>query len=329
MATIKDIAEKAGVSISTVSRVLNFDESLKVTAKTKRRILEIAEEFDYVTVRDRKSRSGQKIGILNWYDSEKELGDPYYLYIRLAAEKRCHDLGVEVVRIDFDCDEDTARKLDGILAIGKYGRSDIDNLMKLNEEIVFTDFSTDNRCDSVVIDFKEAMDLALGYLYGRGHRRIGYIGGREFFPDRDEVSDLRFKFYKEFMLMNDIYLEADCYFGDFSLKGGYRLMKEALEKPERPTAFFLGNDSMALGAYKAISEAGLVIPDDISIVGFNDLPGSKYMVPSLTTVRVYQDYLGQAAVDLLLEGIVSSREFRKKVVIPVKLMERDSVSDNT
>jgi len=105
-------------------------------------------------------------------------------------------------------------------------------------------------------------------------------------------------------------------------------MKEALEKPDRPTAFFLGNDSMALGAYKAISEAGLDIPNDISIIGFNDLPGSKYMVPSLTTIRVYQDYLGQAAVDLLLESIGSNREFRKKVVIPVKLMERDSVSDN-
>ncbi|HSP47082.1 MAG TPA: substrate-binding domain-containing protein, partial [Clostridiaceae bacterium] len=114
---------------------------------------------------------------------------------------------------------------------------------------------------------------------------------------------------------------------EFSHKSGYRLMKEALQKPVRPTAFFMGNDSMALGAYKAISEMGLKIPEDISIVGFNDLPSAKYMVPSLTTIRVYSDYLGHAVVDLLNESILTNREYRKKVIIPVSLRIRESVKD--
>lgn len=327
MATIKDIAEKAGVSIATVSRVLNFDETLKVADKTKMRIFEVAEEFDYIPVRERKGKKGQKIGIINWYNSEKELGDPYYLYIRLAAERRCQELGLDIVRIDLNDDLESLRKLDGVVAIGKYEKTDIDRISALNEDLVFVDYSTDDRFDAVVIDFKDAMEKILGYVYAMGHRKIGYIGGKEFFKDSSEVVDYRYLYFKEFMLLREIFDDSACLFGEFSHKSGYRLMKEALEKPDRPTAFFMGNDSMALGAYKAISEVGLKIPDDISIVGFNDLPSAKYMVPSLTTIRVYSDYLGHAVVDLLNESILSSREYRKKVVIPVSLRIRESVRE--
>ncbi len=86
---------------------------------------------------------------------------------------------------------------------------------------------------------------------------------------------------------------------------------------------------MAVGAYKAIYEKGLKIPDDISIVGFNDLPGSKYMVPSLSSVRVYTEYLGEASVDLLSEILEKDRRYVKRVVIPVKLKIRESVRDLT
>ena len=97
-----------------------------------------------------------------------------------------------------------------------------------------------------------------------------------------------------------------------------------LEEDERPTAVFVENDTMAVGAYKAVSEEGLTIPDDISIVGFNDQPSAKYMIPSLTTVKLSTEYLASAAVDLLLENIDGSRPYKKKVIIPTKLKIRKS-----
>ena len=107
-------------------------------------------------------------------------------------------------------------------------------------------------------------------------------------------------------------------------KNGYDLTKRMLKEKVRPTAVFVENDTMAVGAYKAIAEEGLVIPDDISIVGFNDQASAKYMVPSLTTVKLSTEYLASAAVDLLLENIDGSRPYKKKVIIPTKLKIRKS-----
>jgi len=146
------------------------------------------------------------------------------------------------------------------------------------------------------IDFRDAMMKLMTYLHENGHRRVGYLGGKEFYHSGKPVFDFRFQYFKEFMYFHDIFNHDDCYFGDLSHQDGYRLMNEALKKEERPTVFFCGNDNMAVGAYKAIYEDGLKIPEDISIVGFNDLTGSKYMVPSLTSVRVYTEYLGEASV---------------------------------
>ena len=100
MATIRDIAEKAKVSNATVSRVLNFDDTLSVSDETKRRIFQIADEMEYIPIRRRKSKKTKVVGIINWYDSQKELGDPYYLYFRLAVEKKCDEFGFEYKRFD-------------------------------------------------------------------------------------------------------------------------------------------------------------------------------------------------------------------------------------
>ena len=114
-------------------------------------------------------------------------------------------------------------------------------------------------------------------------------------------------------------------FGDYYAKYGYRLLKELYNERNMPTALFVANDSMAAGSYRAAYELGLKIPDDISIIGFNDIPTAKYMVPPLTTVRLYMEFMGEYAVKLLEERIVRGREICVKVSIPTKLYVRDSV----
>ena len=107
----------------------------------------------------------------------------------------------------------------------------------------------------------------------------------------------------------------------------YPYFKELQEEGNLPTALFVANDSMAAGCYKAAYESGLKIPEDISIIGFNDIPTAKYMIPPLTTVRVYMEFMGEYAVHMLEERVFGERELCLKMTAPTKLYVRDSVKD--
>ena len=130
MATIKDIAKGAGVSIATVSRVLNLDETLNVSEETRKKVMEIAEELNYVPVKERKNKiKNYTIGIVYWYTEIQELNDPYFLSIRMAVEKKCNEEKIKFKPIDFQkiINEGTReyRDLDGILAIGIFEEEEI------------------------------------------------------------------------------------------------------------------------------------------------------------------------------------------------------------
>ena len=329
MATIKDIASIAGVSISTVSRVLNFDESLNVSDLTRQKILKIADELEYTSSSKKKKskKNNKNIGILCWCNYEEELADPYYLSIRLVVERICSERCINLVKLDENIDLKLVKELSAILVIGNYYTDMVEKMSNDNDNIVYVDYSPDeSKYDSVVIDKKKATFDLLNYIYEIGHRRIGLIGGKDLNENYENMMiDERDIEYQYFMKCKGIYNPKYIYTASrFNFKSGYELTKEMLKEKERPTAVFVENDTMAIGAYKAIAEEGLTIPDDISIVGFNDQPSAKYMVPSLTTVKLSTEYLASAAIDLVLENIDGSRPYKKKVVIPTKLKIRKS-----
>ncbi|KHD16507.1 LacI family DNA-binding transcriptional regulator [Clostridium butyricum] len=332
MATIKDIASIAGVSISTVSRVLNFDESLNVSDSTRQKILKIADELEYTSSSKKKKskKNNKNIGILCWCNYEEELADPYYLSIRLVVERICSERCINLVKLDENIDLKLVKELSGILVIGNYYTDMVEKMSNDNDNIVYVDYSPDeSKYDSVVIDKKKATFDLLNYIYEIGHRRIGLIGGKDLNENYENMMiDERDIEYQYFMKCKGIYNPKYIYTASrFNFKSGYELTKEMLKEKERPTAVFVENDTMAIGAYKAIAEEGLTIPDDISIVGFNDQPSAKYMVPSLTTVKLSTEYLASAAIDLVLENIDGSRPYKKKVIIPTKLKIRKSCKD--
>lgn len=330
MATIKDIASIVGVSISTVSRVLNFDETLNVTNITREKILKVADELDYVPLKNKKNKNKRckDIGIIYWYDYEEELGDPYYLSIRLAVEKKCNENNFNLVKLTENSSNEDIKNVSGIIAIGRFNNETIEKLHSNNENIVFLDYCPDeNKYDCVISDLEKATVKTLNYLYDLGHRKIAFVGGN--LKEKNKYDNLnndeRGSKYYEFMKCNDIY-KAE-YFQKvekYNFKCGYDMTKKVLECIEKPTALVVGNDTMAVGAYKAIAEANLSIPQDISVVAFNDQPSAKYMVPALTTVRIASEYLGSEAIDLLLDNINSNRQYNKKIVIPTELKIRES-----
>lgn len=322
MATMREVADKAGVSIATVSRVLNFDETLNVAEETKNRIFETAEELEYISSHRKKKKKALNIGIAHWYTDEQELKDPYYLALRIAVEKKCDERTIIFQRL---ASYDKSHKaFDGIIAIGKFGKSAICKLEAYDCPVVFVDFSPDEeKFDAVVTDYKKGVRKALNYLLELGHKEIGYIGGCEYL-EGELLEDEREATFKSFMEEKGIFCEEWFLKGTFLPEEGYRLMKMCLSQPHYPSAFFIASDPMAIGAYKAIAEVGLKVGKDISIIGFDDIYTSQFLTPSLTTIKVYTDFMGETAVDVLVESIESKHEIHKQILIPTKLMIRES-----
>lgn len=328
MATIKDIAQIAGVSIATVSRVLNYDTTLSVSDETKKRIFEVAEELSYKKKTAVRKQESGKIALLQWHSEKEELEDLYYMSIRLGVENRCRHHGIQVTKYFQDNYEDLKEdEVQGLIAIGKYSSKQVKELLSITKNIVFVDSSPDEeKFDSVVIDFEKATEKVLNYLMDKGHERIGYIGGREVFKDRTSgIEDPRERAVKRYLADKGALNEAYIYIGNFSVDAGHSLMKHAIQEhgEDLPTAFFAGNDSIAVGALRALLEEGISVPERVNIIGVNDISISKYVFPSLSTVKVYTELMGETAVDTLLDRI-EGRKISKKIYIATKLIIRNS-----
>ena len=327
MATIKDIAQLAGVSIANVSRVLNYDTTLSVGDETKKKIFEAAEELSYKKKQTRKQDSG-KIAVLQWYTEKEELEDLYYMSIRLGVENRCRHNGIHLVKYFQDNYEELKDdEIQGLIAIGKFSSKQVKELYSITKNIVFVDFSPDEeRFDSIVVDFEKATEKVLQHFVAKGHEKIGYIGGREGFKDKTSIiEDQREKALKRYLAEKGRLNEAFIYNGTFSVDSGHSLMKKAIQEHGEglPTAFFAGNDSIAVGALRALLEDGIPVPDRVNIIGVNDISISKYVFPALSTVKVYTELMGETAVGTLLERI-EGRKIAKKISIATKLVIRDS-----
>lgn len=332
MATIKDIAEKAGVSSATVSRVLNYDATLSVSDDKRKLILEIAEELDYVTPRqrtDKRTQPNMRIGLIHWYTIHQELEDPYYMSIRMGIEKQCYEQNIDMVKVydphnyDFNQMSDVA----GLIAIGKFSDEEIQRFKAVSPLIVFVDSSPfENEFDSIIIDFEKAVVGVIQHFIDNGHQKIGYIGGREYVgKDKMPLGERREIVFRDYLIKRGLLDSAQIYIGTFVAASGYELMKKAIESStEMPTAFLIASDSMAIGALRALHEAGIKVPKQVAIIGFNDIPTSKYTVPPLASVRVHKEFMGETAVDLLLERIQKKRTIAKKVIVPTELILRES-----
>ena len=326
MATIKDIAMKAGVSIATVSRVLNHDETLNAQEETKQRIFEIAEEMEYEVRTQKKRRRKLKVGVFYSYSPEEELQDPYYLCIRLAIEKKLEKEGYIKQSVNLDDKPEMLNGLDGVICTGTFTKRMIKLIDAWECPVVFIDAHPNpQKYDSIVVDFEQAVEEIVSYLVECGHTKIGMIGCRGEDKDGDEIVDARMQCFQKSLTKRGLYHPEYTKFGDYYAKYGYELLKELHNEGNMPTALFVANDSMAAGSYRAAYELGLKIPEDISIIGFNDIPTAKYMIPPLTTVRLYMEFMGEYAVKLLEERIVQGREICVRVTIPTKLYVRDSV----
>ena len=330
MVTLKEIAKKSKTSITTVSRVLNYDKTLSVSDEIRNKVIETASNLNYKTPRNRtkiKSEKKLRICVVHWYDVRSDLDDPYYIQIRRGIENLAYKSKIETISIyrnkdTFDFKQ--AGQIDGLICIGKFSSAQINLFRKVTTSIVFIDHSPDsNLFDSVVIDTNKAIKSLLQTIIKQGYERIGYIGGVENISKHVKIGERRELFLRDFLFQRNKLNTKYIHVGNFSVESGYRLMVEALSKKDYAEIYFCSNDSIAFGALRAIHEKGLAIPEDISIVGFNDNPNSEYTFPPLSSVKVYAEFMGEQALLSLCERI-SGRTIAIRKVIPTKLVKRNS-----
>ena len=333
MATIKDIAEKAGVSQSTVSRVLNLDESLSVSEDTRNRIFRIAEELHY----QKKSRKtapqpvldSHKIVIFEWYTREEELDDLYYYAIRIGLERQAQELGYEIIRIFSKDDWSLMKEADGIIALGKFSPKTIQDLESYGKPLIFVDSNTlylGHSC--VTTDLEDSVIMVLDHFLEKGHEEIGLLVGQEETADETPLQmDPRQRTFQQYLTAKGFYQERFVAVGQFSTESGYQLMEQLIQGlgNELPTAFFMASDALAVGALRSLQEHQIAIPDRVSIISFNDTSIAKYVFPALSTVTVYTEEMGKQAIQMLrqiFQGAQPSVPYMVKLA--TKLTIRDS-----
>ena len=331
MATIKDIAKAAGVSPATVSRVLNYDPAMSVSDRTRKKIFDIAEQLNYKKSRKTKTNKAQayRIGLIEWYTEQEELDDLYYYSIRLGIEKKTQELGYEILRVFQNDSLELLKDIDGLIAIGKFSPAQIQQLEQYSNHLVFVDSDTLNAGHScVTIDFENAVRKVLEYFMNAGFDQIGMIAGQERTSDQASViSDPRLASFQQYLSDKGIFQPEFVKVGSFSSESGYQMMTEIINehKEQLPLAFFISSDALSIGALRALQEHGIQVPQDVSIISFNDTSIAKYIYPSLSTVTVFTEEMGKQALHILDQSLASEDDVIPYMVkLSTKLAIRES-----
>lgn len=327
MVTIRDVAERAGVSTSTVSHVVN--NTRYVSEATRQRVQDAMSTLQYQpnhvasSLRSRKTRT---LGVLM-----PNSANPYFARILAAIESASYEAGYNVIIGNANNDQREkdyldvmrSKQVDGVLLIstGNFAQS-IASLQNAGVPVVLVDRpAPQTDLDTVMADNHAGGYMAAHHLIQLGHRAIGCITG----PDNLITSTARYDGYRQALheagiTPNDNWRTS----GAFDHESGYHAALTLLQRTPRPTALFVCNDMMAIGAIRAASELGIALPDELSLVGFDNVSLSAYTQPPLTTIEQPADDMGARAVQQLLARIETPEMPYHREMLSVKLIERHS-----
>ena len=330
--TIYDVAERAGVGIATVSRVLN--DSPRVREATRQRVLAAIEELNYypgAAARTLLSGRTRTIGFILCQSPNRIFADAFLPEVLRGVGDAVQESGFRVlVHSVEDVSAPQAyirlvreKHTDGIILSGP--RSDDQQLPRLKAEgfpVVLLGQLPGSDIPFVDVDNVGAARRAVNHLLGLGHRRVGMITNAPlvYTAARDRLAGYRQMLEEAGIPLNE---EFVCY-GDFREESGRVAMSQLLDLPEPPTAVFVASDMVAFGALVAIKQRGLTIPDDVALVGFDDVQLAHYVDPPLTTVQLPAYDLGYCAATLLTQLIDDEPVEKQEILLQTELVVRQS-----
>lgn len=319
----------AGVSTSTVSHVINKDRFVSDAIREK---VELAiKELNYAPsalARSLKINQTRTIGMLITAST-----NPFYSELVRGVERSCFERGYSLVLCNTEGDEQRMnsnletlmqKRVDGLLLLCTETHQPSKEIIQRYPSIptVMMDWAPfDGDSDLIQDNSLLGGDMATQYLIDKGHTHIACIAG----PLDKTPARLRLEGYRDAMARAGLTIhDGNEIIGNFEFSGGFEAMQMLLALEVRPQAVFICNDAMAVGAYLALYQAGLRVPQDIAIVGYDDIELAQYMTPPLTTIHQPKDELGELAIDVLIHRISDPTQQQQRLQLTPVLMERGS-----
>jgi LacI family transcriptional regulator len=325
---IRDIAKSAGVSVTTVSKVINNHPN--VSPITKARILQVIRDEQFIPNQTARGLVKGRSNTLGMFLTTG-LSHPFFSSVMVGFEGALKKTGYDLLylaQVDWNPEYSLvrhckSRNVEGVLIFG-FQRHDFnfDEMIQSEIPTIFIDMDLiGRRSGFVTSDNTESIKIAVRYLHGLKHRKIAFVAGLL----DSYVGKLRFEGYlKAIKELGLPYLSEYISTGDFTKESGYKSMKAFLQLNEPPTAVVCSSDMSAVGVMEAAKEAGLSVPQDLSIIGFDDIEMSKHTQPTLTTIR--QDFLtiGNQSI-LQLNDMINTPNFSPPaLIVPTELVIRNS-----
>ncbi|WP_459177466.1 ribose operon transcriptional repressor RbsR [Ewingella americana] len=330
MATMKDVARMAGVSTSTVSHVINNNRFVSEAIRDK--VTAAIDSLNYAPsalARSLKLNQTRTIGMLLTASS-----NPFYSEVVRGVERSCYERGYSLILCNTDGDAERMnrsmetllqKRVDGLLLMctENHRPSQVALSRYPSLPIVMMDWAPFGAANDVIQD--NALlggEMATEYLIRRGYQRIACITG-----PLDKTTALeRLNGYRQAMHRAGLsVLPGYEVCGDFEFEGGLSSMDKLLALPQRPHAVFASNDAMAVGVYQALYKKGLRVPEDVAVIGYDDIQLAQYMTPPLTTIHQPKDSLGELAIDTLLHRLQEPGADPQVLVLTPELVIRESV----
>ncbi|PUU89371.1 MAG: LacI family transcriptional regulator [Halanaerobium sp.] len=334
MSTLKDVAKKAGVAPSTVSRVIN--DSSRISEETKVKVRKIMDEIGYhpnINARNLVKQRSHNLGLVIPYSTEEAFADPFYSEILRGIGVLAHSKGFNLLLLTSNSEDEEkktvlnavkGKQIDGVLLLRSKKEDElIDELTKIDFPFVIVGRpEAEEKYYWVNNDNINASEKVVDYLIKNGHQNIAMImGNKNYIMNEDRLQGYKNAFSKNKLKVNkDLIIQSD----KIEHHSIYEIAQKVIKNNPEVTAFYGISDTMAYTIMQAMNDMNLKIPDDISIVGFNNNPMSKIVSPPLTTVDINIYLLGNKATELLIGVINGQINKYQHTIVPANIIERDS-----
>lgn len=334
--TLKEIAKEANVSISTVSRVINQKNTKAASPEVQERIWEIVRKSGYTpNSTARALKLGPKTPSVEapartiaciYARGDSAVSDLFFSHIAKAIEQEAFKSNFFIkhsfTALDLANPDVTLRiansPVDGAVILGRYDKHILKLFTENYKHIIYAGLNPmEEKYDQVVCDGKEIAFSAVSYLHELGHTKIGYIG--------EQNNEIRYTAFKDALdTLGLPFLQRNTANVKLSHEGGYQGALHLINAKADITAVFCANDNTAIGAIRAFREHGYRIPDDISVIGVDDIETAQYLSPMLTTVHIPLEEMGRMTAKILIDRITGGHRIPLKTVLPYYIAKRDT-----
>lgn len=335
--TLKDIAERAGVSVSTVSRILNDKDTKAASSEVRERVWQIINETGYVpnaNARDLRSSSWKNHGTREKeksyfacvYARSSDSNDHFFSELANAVKYEAYKKGY-ILKCSFYASDLNKKSfmatvkdqnISGFVVLGRFANDYANYIMGEQKNVVYVSLNpVDTKHDTIYCNGRKAGMMATEHLLSMGHTEIAYVG--------EMAKENRFAGYREALMAHGLEIDtARVVEAKQTLEGGYQGARQLCERAGGFTAVFCANDATAMGCIKYLRETGIKVPEQVSVISVDDIEMSRYFNPMLTTIHIPIDELGRQAAKMLIDRIEKGHSLPLKMELPFSLSNRDS-----